>query len=212
MLVAELPDNVAAAGLALAFGAGGSLKAVKTTPLLTGAESRGGDEEGGPDRLQAAEVRTVHSYTQGSSFAAVSEQVPGHRSGEAGAVVQRARRAGRFAVGEGDWARAFEPDVPRRGAAPDGPSRCDPAWVVRRPPLSHVQPTAHDMSREFRVISALANTKVPVPKTYALCDDTDDHRRAVLRDGVRRGHRAGRPGRGGAAVRRERSGARWAKS
>ena len=39
MLVAELPDNVAAAGLALAFGAGGSLKAVKTTPLLTAAES-----------------------------------------------------------------------------------------------------------------------------------------------------------------------------
>ncbi len=45
------------------------------------------------------------------------------------------------------------------------------AWVVRRPPLSHVQPTAHDMSREFRVISALEHTKVPVPKTYALCDD-----------------------------------------
>jgi aminoglycoside phosphotransferase (APT) family kinase protein len=44
--------------------------------------------------------------------------------------------------------------------------------VVRRPPLSHVQPTAHDMSREFRVISALAHTKVPVPKTYALCDDS----------------------------------------
>ncbi len=39
MLVAELPDNIAAVGLALAFGAGGSLKAVKTTPLLTPAES-----------------------------------------------------------------------------------------------------------------------------------------------------------------------------
>ncbi|MDZ4278557.1 MAG: phosphotransferase family protein [Dehalococcoidia bacterium] len=44
-------------------------------------------------------------------------------------------------------------------------------WVVRRPPLSHVQPTAHDMSREFRVISALRGTDVPVPKTYALCED-----------------------------------------
>ncbi len=46
-------------------------------------------------------------------------------------------------------------------------------WVVRRPPLSHVQPTAHDMQREFRVISALADTDVPVPRTYAMCDDPD---------------------------------------
>jgi len=45
------------------------------------------------------------------------------------------------------------------------------SWVVRRPPLSHVQPTAHDMSREFRVISALRDTDVPVPETFALCDD-----------------------------------------
>ena len=45
-------------------------------------------------------------------------------------------------------------------------------WVLRRPPLSHVQPTAHDMKREFRVISALADTDVPVPHTFALCEDT----------------------------------------
>ncbi len=46
------------------------------------------------------------------------------------------------------------------------------SWVLRRPPVSHVQPTAHDMTREFRVISALAGTKVPVPATMALCEDT----------------------------------------
>jgi aminoglycoside phosphotransferase (APT) family kinase protein len=45
-------------------------------------------------------------------------------------------------------------------------------WVLRRPPLSHVQPTAHDMRREFRVISALADSEVPVPRTFALCEDT----------------------------------------
>jgi aminoglycoside phosphotransferase (APT) family kinase protein len=44
-------------------------------------------------------------------------------------------------------------------------------WVLRRPPLSHVQPTAHDMKREFRVISALVETNVPVPRTVALCED-----------------------------------------
>ena len=26
------------------------------------------------------------------------------------------------------------------------------SWVLRRPPLGHVLPTAHDMAREFRVI------------------------------------------------------------
>jgi aminoglycoside phosphotransferase (APT) family kinase protein len=44
-------------------------------------------------------------------------------------------------------------------------------WALRRPPMGHVLPTAHDMSREFRVISALADTEVPVPRPIAFCDD-----------------------------------------
>jgi aminoglycoside phosphotransferase (APT) family kinase protein len=44
-------------------------------------------------------------------------------------------------------------------------------FVLRRPPLGHVLATAHDMSREFRVISALAGTGVPVPATLLLCPD-----------------------------------------
>ncbi len=44
-------------------------------------------------------------------------------------------------------------------------------WVLRRPPLGHVLPTAHDMSREYRVLTALADTDVPVPRTFAFCDD-----------------------------------------
>src|SRR4051812_27567565 len=44
-------------------------------------------------------------------------------------------------------------------------------WALRRPPLAHVLPTAHDMVREFRVISALAETTVPVAPAVALCDD-----------------------------------------
>lgn len=43
--------------------------------------------------------------------------------------------------------------------------------VVRRPPLGHVLPTAHDMGREHRVLAALADTDVPVPRPLALCDD-----------------------------------------
>jgi aminoglycoside phosphotransferase (APT) family kinase protein len=45
--------------------------------------------------------------------------------------------------------------------------------VLRRPPLGHVLPTAHDMSREFRVLSALSGTRVPVPAPVALCLDED---------------------------------------
>ena len=44
-------------------------------------------------------------------------------------------------------------------------------WALRRPPLAHVLPTAHDMVREYRVISALAGTAVPVAEAIALCDD-----------------------------------------
>lgn len=36
-------------------------------------------------------------------------------------------------------------------------------WVLRRPPLGSVLLTAHDVGREFRVMSALAQTDVPVP-------------------------------------------------
>jgi aminoglycoside phosphotransferase (APT) family kinase protein len=46
-------------------------------------------------------------------------------------------------------------------------------WIVRRPPLGHVQATAHDMGREFTAMSALADTDVPVPEMYAHCEDPD---------------------------------------
>jgi aminoglycoside phosphotransferase (APT) family kinase protein len=43
--------------------------------------------------------------------------------------------------------------------------------VLRRPPMSHVLPTAHDMGREYRIISALAPTPVPVAPALGYCDD-----------------------------------------
>ncbi|HEY9394360.1 MAG TPA: phosphotransferase family protein, partial [Nocardioides sp.] len=46
-------------------------------------------------------------------------------------------------------------------------------WIVRRPPLGHVLATAHDMKREHTVITALRDTDVPVPLTYAFCDDEE---------------------------------------
>ncbi|MEO8889144.1 MAG: phosphotransferase family protein [Jatrophihabitantaceae bacterium] len=46
-------------------------------------------------------------------------------------------------------------------------------WALRRPPLAHVLPTAHDMVREFTVIKALDGTDVPVAEAIALCEDKD---------------------------------------
>ena len=45
------------------------------------------------------------------------------------------------------------------------------AWALRRPPLHHVLPTAHDMTREYRCIDALGPVGIPVPKTVGLCTD-----------------------------------------
>ncbi|HVN13256.1 MAG TPA: phosphotransferase family protein, partial [Kineosporiaceae bacterium] len=46
-------------------------------------------------------------------------------------------------------------------------------FVLRRPPLGHVLATAHDMSREHRILSALHGTHVPVPEPIAICADVD---------------------------------------
>jgi aminoglycoside phosphotransferase (APT) family kinase protein len=40
--------------------------------------------------------------------------------------------------------------------------------ILRRPPLGHTLPTAHDMAREYRVLAALQDTAVPVPRVLHL--------------------------------------------
>ncbi len=45
------------------------------------------------------------------------------------------------------------------------------SYVLRKKPPGELLPSAHAVDREFRVISALAETPVPVPATYLLCED-----------------------------------------
>ncbi len=45
------------------------------------------------------------------------------------------------------------------------------SYVLRRKPPGELLKSAHAVDREFRVISALQDTDVPVPKTYLLCED-----------------------------------------
>lgn len=46
-------------------------------------------------------------------------------------------------------------------------------WILRRPPVGRLLATAHDMGREYRMMSALGQTAVPVPHMYGYCDDAD---------------------------------------
>jgi aminoglycoside phosphotransferase (APT) family kinase protein len=45
--------------------------------------------------------------------------------------------------------------------------------ILRRPPVGHLLPRAHDVAREYRVMAALAATPVPVPEPLAFCADPD---------------------------------------
>ncbi|WP_068279013.1 phosphotransferase family protein [Aldersonia kunmingensis] len=44
-------------------------------------------------------------------------------------------------------------------------------YVLRRPPLAGLTPSAHDVAREFKVAAALQGTPVPVARTVVLCED-----------------------------------------
>ena len=72
---------------------------------------------------------------------------------------------------------ALEPDVTQ---FPGGHSNLtylvrfgDVDIVIRRPPFGPVPPTAHDMAREFRWLSAMNRVFPLAPRPYLLCDDLD---------------------------------------
>jgi aminoglycoside phosphotransferase (APT) family kinase protein len=44
-------------------------------------------------------------------------------------------------------------------------------FVLRRPPLGKTLPSAHDMGREFRILSGLVGSSVPVPTPLGFCED-----------------------------------------
>ena len=47
----------------------------------------------------------------------------------------------------------------------------DSSYVLRKQPDGPLLPSAHAVDREYRVMSALAQTDVPVPRTFLYCDD-----------------------------------------
>jgi aminoglycoside phosphotransferase (APT) family kinase protein len=45
------------------------------------------------------------------------------------------------------------------------------SYALRKQPEGELLPSAHAVDREYRVITALGHTDVPVPRTYCYCDD-----------------------------------------
>jgi aminoglycoside phosphotransferase (APT) family kinase protein len=91
--------------------------------------------------LPGLDLRRLRAYLDGA--------VPGFVAGElTGAVIAGGRSNLTYAVSDGT----------RR-------------FVVRRPPLGHVLATAHDMAREYRVVTALYPTGFPVAQTVTLATD-----------------------------------------
>ncbi len=82
----------------------------------------------------------------------LSAWLAGHVEGFRGPI-----RAERFAGGQSNPSYRID--------AASGP------YVLRRKPPGPLLPSAHAVDREYRVMRALADTWVPVPKAYALCED-----------------------------------------
>jgi aminoglycoside phosphotransferase (APT) family kinase protein len=95
-----------------------------------------------------AEVREVHRF----DVASLERYMREHVAGYAGALTVRQFRGGQsnptYHLSAGDR-----------------------EYVLRRKPPGKLLPSAHAVDREYRVITALADTGVPVPRTYALCED-----------------------------------------
>ena len=58
-------------------------------------------------------------------------------------------------------------------------------YVLRRKPPGKLLPSAHAVDREYRIMTALAETGVPVPRTYLYCDDESVAGTAFYPDGLR---------------------------
>ncbi|HKJ00769.1 MAG TPA: phosphotransferase [bacterium] len=98
--------------------------------------------------IDVAPVRSAHRFDE----AALGRYLEAHVAGFRGPL-----RVRQFEGGQSNPTYLLE-DAQRR-------------YVLRRKPPGHLLPSAHQVDREYRVLTALAATDVPVPRTYCLCED-----------------------------------------
>ena len=97
---------------------------------------------------QTAEVREQHRFDTGALERYLRDRIPDFR----GPITVRQFRGGQ--------------SNPTYHLAAGGRE-----FVLRRKPPGKLLPSAHAVDREYRVITALGRTSVPVPRTYVLCED-----------------------------------------
>jgi aminoglycoside phosphotransferase (APT) family kinase protein len=87
----------------------------------------------------------------------------------------RSRRGGIAGEGGGESHEAGSIEIERHMAGHSNETfnvRLDgDDWILRRPPRGAFLPTAHDVGREYRVLSALAGTSVRAPRAILMCED-----------------------------------------
>jgi len=93
-------------------------------------------------------VREMHRFDEGALLRFLTERVPGFQ----GPLVVR-----QFEGGQSNPTFTLEAGGQR--------------YVMRKKPPGKLLPSAHAVDREYRVISALAKTDVPVARAVVLCED-----------------------------------------
>ena len=152
----SLADSLRAAGPAARRGRSATPAASATSKARSTRPStrRSGSEAPRcrrPDDAELTPVREAHRFDE-AALARLSARPPaGLRRAAARAPVR---------------GRAVEPDLPRRRPASH-------AYVLRKKPPGKLLPSAHQVEREYRVMSALQGSDVPVPRTHLLCEDPE---------------------------------------
>ncbi|MCC3303440.1 phosphotransferase [Sneathiella sp. HT1-7] len=100
------------------------------------------------DGVEIIPVREMHKFNEGALFDYLTENVDGFKG---------PLQINQFQGGQSN--PTFLLHTPERD------------YVMRKKPPGNLLPSAHAVDREYKVISALQNTDVPVPRTFCLCED-----------------------------------------
>ena len=100
------------------------------------------------DGVEIIPVREMHKFNEGALFDYLTENVDGFKG---------PLQISQFQGGQSN--PTFLLHTPVRD------------YVMRKKPPGNLLPSAHAVDREYRVISALQGTDVPVPRTFCLCED-----------------------------------------
>src|SRR5579864_7768343 len=102
-----------------------------------------------PIGQETTEVRENHRFDEASLEKYLAEKIPGFRG---------PLEVAQFAGGQSN------PTFMLRGG--------DARYVMRKKPAGQLLQSAHQVEREYRILTALADTDVPVPRTRLMCNES----------------------------------------